>query len=245
MAIPSYKSKGTGALSNGDPCTGITQIDATAPATVDAGDVLIFATRCRCNAGTNDSWTPPTGWTLINNAATGAVLGYAAFYKVADGTEDGATISASQTFTGASSVATAQIWSYTGSGTGGVVPSAGTVTIGSSAAATMSAVTTTVTNSLAFCIVIVAGSVTIAASTGESGGDWVQSVAEETVSATASYGPQQANMASIGTITSGTATLGSAASWCTISCEIKEVSGTVVPRALLTINQAVTRAASW
>lgn len=60
----------------------------TGPAAVDAGDLLIAIVGRR----SADTWTPPTGFTEIYDAGAGGTgIGGAIAYKIADGSEDGAT----------------------------------------------------------------------------------------------------------------------------------------------------------
>lgn len=226
MAIPAYSTKGTSGALNGDACAGTFDVSATCPGTVNAGDILVFIFYASCFAGTVDSATAPSGFTLINSSGLGTSRTFAAFYKVATGTEDSTTITATGGF-GASGISgNGQVYLFTGSGTGGVVPGSGTTNTGTSSAATMSNVTTTAANSLAVCLV--ANGSTIADATGEAGGDWTKAAATDAIGAT-NVAVQTAGIASVGSITGGTASLGSSSIWYTISFEIKEASSSKAP----------------
>lgn len=231
MSIPAYSTKGTSANVLGDACVGTWDVSPTCPGTVNAGDVLICVIYLSCfAAGTIDSATPATGWTLINSSGFGSNRAAVAFYKIADGTEDSATPFFSGYFSAGNINGSGQIYLYTGSGTGGVVPSSGTTHKGTSSSATMSNVTTTAANSLAVCLVIHGAS--IADATGEAGGNWTKAATTDNIGTT-NVANQTAQMASVGSITGGTASLGASAIWFTISFEIKEVvasSGSLPPR---------------
>lgn len=229
MAIPAYSSKGTAGALNGDSCAGTYDVSGTCPGTVNAGDILVFVFYASCFGGTIDSATAPSGFTLINSSGIGTNRAFAAFYKVATGTEDSSTITATGTFSASGTSGNGQVYLFTGSGTGGVVPASGTTNTGTSSSATMSNVTTTAANSLAVCLV--ANGFTIADATGEAGGDWTKAAATDSIGVT-NVAVQTAGMASVGSITGGTASLGSSSLWHTISFEIKEAAaaaGSLLP----------------
>lgn len=93
MAFPTIASITTTASANSSGASN----NLSLPATIDAGDLLIGIIGRR----DRDTWTPPTGWTEIVDvqpATENATL--AAAYKIADGTEDGGTITFTSSGTG-------------------------------------------------------------------------------------------------------------------------------------------------
>lgn len=226
MAIPAYSSKGTSADTNTDACSGTWDVAPTCPGTVNAGDILVLIAVVRTFAGIIDSASPPSGWSSLNSVGIGTNRVVALFYKVASGSEGGSTATVTGFFSASGMSGDAQIFSFTGSGTGGVVPGSGTTNTGTSSAATMSNVTTTAANSLAVCFVV--SELSIAEATGESGGNWVKPVATESLTVV-NISVQTADMASVGTISGGTATLGGSIKWDTISFEIKEAASSKAP----------------
>lgn len=239
MAIPAYSSKGTAGTLTGDVCSSLYDVTGTCPGTVNAGDVLVFVFWASCFAGTVDTATAPFGFTLINSSGLGTNRAFVAFYKVADGTEDSTTITATGGFAASGISGNGQVYLFTGSGTGGVVPASGTTNTGTSTSATMSNVTTTATNSLAVCLVGSGG--TIADATGESGGNWTKAAATDNIGVT-NVAVQTAGMASIGSITGGTAAISPSTLWNTISFEIKEAVAAGIPNKVIGSNFAVKRA---
>jgi len=221
MAMPAYKSVGAGGAAIAtDACFGTWDAAPACPTTVDAGDILVLSVALNTFSGTVDSFNTPSGWTALKSVGVGGVSAAACFYKVASGSEDSATVTVSGTFTGFFGTGSAVVWSFSGSGSGGV-SSAGSTSSGSGTSATMSAVTTTAANSLAGCFVI--SSYDPAVSTGETGGDWTEPVASVN-SSPYYHSLQTANMASIGTITGGTSAIAFTSNWWTMSFEIKEVT---------------------
>lgn len=68
------------------------------PATVQAGDLLYYMSYAQ-NASTTPTLTTPTGWTLVHNrtpAGATPVQRVATFFKVADGSEAGASFTGGQ-----------------------------------------------------------------------------------------------------------------------------------------------------
>lgn len=66
--------------------------NVTMPAVVNAGDLLIVCLAC-WNSTTATSYSTPAGWSVVVQAVgSGQMRRLAVFYKVADGTEDGATV---------------------------------------------------------------------------------------------------------------------------------------------------------
>ena len=88
------------------------------PATVNAGDWLFCHLACR-NAGT---FTGPDGWTILWEhtpvTGQGAQMDYAAYHKVADGTEDGGTADIVTSVATAAAAQSVRVTAWFGSLTG-------------------------------------------------------------------------------------------------------------------------------
>ena len=88
MAI-AYKSAGAGASTAVNPSS----LTPACPATVDANDILIAHVQY---TGTTNTPSTPDGWTLLSGpvgVGTGTPTARTwAFGRIADGTEDGATV---------------------------------------------------------------------------------------------------------------------------------------------------------
>lgn len=172
---------------------------------VDAGDVLIAHIFWE---GTTTAPSTPLGWTLLDGPRVieTTIARHWVFGKIADGTEDGTSI----TFALAPAVTTqrgARIYSFSGR-VGGTITDL-VVGFAATSHATdpqMPTVTTTVAGSLAVALVAQNDNNTIDSATGESGGDWVEAVAEFSANLTPGLllQIQTAAMASVGTISGGT-----------------------------------------
>jgi hypothetical protein len=194
-----YKSAGTAVATetSGGNC------NPTCPATVDANDILIAQVYFE---GTVTTPSTPSGWTLLDGPrVVESTIGRMwVFGKIAAGTEDGSAISF-----GTQAVTTmrgARIYSYSGWVSGTIEDVVvGFAFLSHSTDPQMPSVTTTVVNSLAVAHVIQNDNNALAAATGESGGDWVESVAESVHALTPGMvlQAQHATMASIGTISGG------------------------------------------
>lgn len=251
MTMPAPASKGTADTQALDTCTGQIAISPSCPATVNANDILIMQIAAR--AGTSlDSLTIDTSlgtWTkLFENVALPTTRHFSLYYLVAAGTEGGATVPVTYAATGtaANSNALAQIFRFTGSGAGLIDTSSGGTNTGTaSSAAVFAAVATSLANQLAVGFVWAITGTTILSSTGETGGDWVEAFAEDTATGHM-IDCQTANMASAGTITGGTATLGATTTWRTFSFALKEkdVASSSRPQ-IINVQQAVHRASRW
>lgn len=209
MAVPAFGAAGTGAAST----TG--SISVPYPSGITAGQLLI-AHIFRFDDG-DAAPTTPSGWTAKYSAA-GGTSSLHVFTKIAVGTESG---SLAFTIGDGTDGFYGQMYRFTGD-TADWQFEDGTSATGSSASATMSAVTTTGADRLAINVLAVNNDVTVAAPTGETGGDWVEAVAEftSTSGTDGTLSLLTANMASAWTITGGTSTLGSSARWITKSFAI-------------------------
>lgn len=173
------------------------------PAVVAAGQILLAHVYAE---GILDSPSTPNGWTLLSgpHVIQTTVARHWVFGRVADGTEDGAAVA----FGAWVSVnqRAARIYSFNGRVSGAI----GDCVLGFAATShstdpQMPTVTTTVAGSLAAAFVAQNDNNALAAATGESGGDWVEAVAEYVAALTPGLvlQLQTAAMASVGTISGG------------------------------------------
>lgn len=150
MAI-TYKSSGAGVSTESSGAA----LSPACPATVDAGDILILQTAWE---GTTSAPSDPAGWTLLSGpqdvGSAAVVARHWVYGKIADGSEDGATVDL-----GSPAVTTmraARIHSFAGRVSGTItdlVPAASfTNTVGDSDP-TGPTVTTTIAGSLACALV--------------------------------------------------------------------------------------------
>ena len=194
-----WASQGTavGTETSGGNC------NPTCPATVNAGDILLGFVYFE---GTTTAPTTPSGWTLLDGPRTvESTIGRMwVFGRIADGTEDSTAISF-----GTQAVTTmrcAQIERYTGRVSGTIEELVrGFAFLSHATDPQMPSVTTTVADSLAVAMVIQNDNNALAAATGETGGDWVESAAEAVFALTpgAVIQAQHATMTSVGTISGG------------------------------------------
>lgn len=199
MAI-TYKSQGSGVSSE---TTGVS-LSPACPAVVDANDILI------CHVfweGILDAPSTPSGWALLDGPRVieTTVARHWVYGKLAAGTEDGAAVTFATTPVSINQRA-ARIYSFAGYVSGAIADVVrGFAATSHATDPQMPSVTTTKAGSLAVALVAQNDNNAFAAPTGESGGDWVEAVAEYTVALTPglSLGIETAAMASAGTISGG------------------------------------------
>lgn len=177
MAI-AYKSQGAGASSE----TSGAAVSPASPAIVDAGDILIVHAYFE---GTATAPSTPSGFTLLDGPRViETTIGRHWIYgKIADGTEDGAANAL-----GTAAVTTmrgGRCYSFGGRVSGSITD----LVVGFAATShatdpQMPTVTTTIAGGLAVACVAQNDNNTAASATGESGGDWVEAVAEYSVALT-------------------------------------------------------------
>lgn len=192
MAI-AYKSSGAGA---GTETSGAA-LNLACPATVDANDILIAHVM---HTGTTTAPSTPSGWSLLYgpaNVGTTATARHWCFGKLADGSEDGASISFGTA--GGTNGRAGRIYSFSGYAAGSladVVPAASFSDIPHATDPQGPSVTTTVAGAVAVALMCQDDNNTPPAITGMSGGTWAENA--EYVNAT--WGPQGIQM-SINTCT--------------------------------------------
>lgn len=198
MAI-TYKSQGAGVSTE---TTGAA-LSPLCPAVVDSGDILVAHVFAE---GILDAPSTPANWTLLSgpHVIETTVARHWVFGKIADGTEDGAA-AAFGSWVSLNQRA-ARIYSFAGRSSGTITDLVRGFSHQSHATdPAMPTVTTTKAGSLAVALVAQNDNNAFASPTGESGGDWVEAVAEYTVALTPglSLGIETAAMASAGTISGG------------------------------------------
>lgn len=175
MAI-AYKSAGAG----GGTETSGAQLALACPAVVAANDILIGHVT---HEGLTTAPTDPAGWTLLYgpaNLGTGTAIGRSwAYGKLADGTEDGATINFGTA--GGTAGRYGRIYSFDGwvAGTiGDVVPAASFTDTATEGSIPLPTVTTTLNGAMAVALLVQDDNNAFAAAGAVTGGTWAEPVAE-------------------------------------------------------------------
>lgn len=177
MAV-AYKSQGAGVATE----TSGAALSPACPAVVDAGDILIAHVFWE---GTLTAPSTPAGWTLLDGPRVieSTIARHWIFGKVAAGTEDGAAVAF-----GNPAVTTqrgARIYSFSGRVSGTIAELVtGFAATSHATDPQMPTVQTTVAGALAVACVAQNDNNTAGNATGESGGDWVEAVAEFTAALT-------------------------------------------------------------
>lgn len=182
MAI-TYKSQGSGVATESSGAA----LSPLCPATVDAGDILIAHVMWE---GTTTAPATPSGWALLrgpDDIGVTVVARHWVFGRIADGSEDGAAVAF-----GAPAVTTqrgARVYSFAGRVSGAITDLVnGFAATAHDTDPQMPSVTTTATGALAVALVAQNDNNATASATGESGGDWVEAVAEFTANLTPGLG---------------------------------------------------------
>jgi len=174
-----YKSAGAGAVTEASGGA----LSPVCPATVDANDILIAHVGFEGTSATPDT---PAGWTLLGGPYTiESAHRHWIFGKLAAGTEDGAAVAFGTP--AITTVRVARVYSFSGWVSGTITQNVPAVSFAHLSHATdpqMPTVTTTIAGALAVACTFQADDNPQASATGESGGDWVEAVAEYVQSAT-------------------------------------------------------------
>lgn len=180
MAI-AFKSSGSGVSTE----TSGAALSPAAPATVDAGDILLGHVFWE---GTTTTPSTPSGLVLLSgpHVIESTIARHWLYGKIADGTEDAATFAF-----GNPAVTTqrgARIYTFSGRISGAITDLVqGFVHTSNASDPTAPTVTTTRTGALAVLLVAQNDNNTFASMTGETGGDWVEAVAEFSASLTPGF----------------------------------------------------------
>jgi hypothetical protein len=178
MAIQ-YSSQGAGVATEASGGA----LSPLCPATVNANDILIAHAGYEGVTATPDT---PGGWALLGGPYTiESAHRHWVFGKIADGSEDGAAVAFGTP--AITTVRSARVYSFTGWVSGTItdnVPAASFAHLSHATDPQMPTVTTTVTGALAVAVIWQADDNPLISATGESGGDWVEAVAEYVQSAT-------------------------------------------------------------
>lgn len=180
MAI-TYKSQGAGVSTE----TTAVSTSPACPAVVDANDILIAHIYVE---GTALAPSTPSGWTLLDGPRVieSTIARMWVYGKLAAGTEDGAAVTFITTPVSVDMRA-ARIYSFSGYSSGtitDVVPALSFAFLSHATDPQMPTVTTTVAGALAVALVGQNDNNAFVSPTGETGGDWVEAVAEYTVALT-------------------------------------------------------------
>lgn len=224
MAAPTFGAAGAGAEADAGT------LAIPYPAGISAGHALFFTVNRRQTTGAD--LTTPAGWDIVDgpvDAPAGAnneirewVCG-----TIADGTESGSlTVTVSGTSTNSligRMVRVVGSAAYTGSILDYVegIDNA----VGNASPVGMPSVVTAGTDRLAICFSHIGNDSAVAAATGETGGDWVEAVAEylPVAGMDGTIQVQTADMASGGTISGGTFSyIGAAVSWASIAFALRQ-----------------------
>jgi hypothetical protein len=176
-----YKSQGAGASTESSGAA----LSPACPATVDVGDILIGHVFWEGTTSTPDT---PAGWTLLDGPQVieSTIARQWVFGKIADGTEDGAAVAF-----GNPAVTTqraARIYSFAGRVAGTITELVrGFAFLSHATDPQMPTVSTTQTGALAVAVVGQNDNNAMGDPTGETGGDWVEAVAEYTVGLTPGF----------------------------------------------------------
>ncbi len=194
------------------------------PTGITSGDLLILHAGGRTSTIVVDD--PGAGWELITNGQMGSsnTAQHYVYGKIADGTESG-TLTVS--FTNDAAVGkVARIFLFENNNATSVanaVESVGTSTTGTNTTITDVGVTSTVAKGLAVNFVGVADDNTVDAFTGQTGGTWVEAVAEFQYVATngMTIQLQKADLTAAGTIDGGTYVMAASDPWGVLGFVIK------------------------
>jgi hypothetical protein len=186
------------------------------PSAFYKGDLLLIVVNVEPEASATA--TTPSGWSNVYNSGSAGTA--ACYYKIADGTETG-TVSVTITGTITTNVSAVM---YAVGNVDPVTPFT-TATYSSGTGTTISdeGVTTLENFSLAVNIVCQSSN-TIAAFSGESGGDWLETEGEV---GTAAIQLQTAEMANPGTVNGGTVTIGVSSPWGVIGFAVQPGNGAI------------------
>lgn len=241
MAAPAFAAAGAGATTE----VSAADLAPACPATVNAGELLIIHTHWE---GSTIAPVTPSGWTSIDSGAP-RVVGATSFRmwtygKIADGTEDGTSISLGAVANTNSRHAI--IYSFSSVRNDTVANVVGGFGFGQGAVAQVddTGVTTPEADCLAVNLVSVADDNPLVPFTGMTGGTWTEPVADYQTAVTTpdtAMQLQTATMASAGTINGGAQTMVAADPWGVVGFYIRGVlgGGAVTPRLLGTLGAGI------
>lgn len=195
-----YQAAGAGNVAAG----GSGAIDLAFPTGITYGDILVA--HVVAEDATTAGITTPSGWTIANTQTNGSTFVSRLFWKIASGLESGV-----ESFTVANSVGA---WGrmYRLNRGSAIESAGGQLNTGSSTTMPCTDVTSTRLLAVALQAFYAKINTTIGNVTGESGGDYTEAVAEYATGGATSgiLSLQVATLAAAGSITGGSATLGSA-----------------------------------
>ncbi len=211
-ALPTFVNKGTASDTNA------TSITPGYPASMQTDDYLFLVIGTTDTSNDNVTADLPSSWnvlagTLVSGSTykgvgsnvDGKII---IFYRTVPSGGLSGTLSVTVATPQTNEIVIGQMYAWRNVDT---VNPFGTPSLqsGSGTTVSMPSLTTTIANSVAVAFFAVGSSTTAASSTGESGGDWTETVAEDATATgnDATVGCQHANMASTGTISGGSFTV--------------------------------------
>jgi hypothetical protein len=217
MALPAYAAAGAGVRDSDGPLVPY-------PTGISAGDLLVL----QCVGRTVDTWTTPTGWTLLYGPdnSTGAIQNeQVIFVKSATGSESG-----SLQLAGPLNDCEARMYRFTGWANATPIADnfeAGATANGTDNSIEIPSVTTTGTDELVVAFIAIADDNAVASATGETGGDYTEAVAEytQTTGDDVCMQLQTAGKAAAGTISGGVVSMAASDPWVVRAFAIKSTAG--------------------
>lgn len=205
MAAPTYVSAGAGKADG----TSATTTTFAYPASPASGDLMVFHMGLE---NTTSTVTTPSGWTskwATDDSTDASTIRWRTYFHVSDGTESGnLTVTHSST----SNIRIGRIYLFRGTvADASTVDEGAATTSGNSTTISMPSVTTTAADRLVVALVGNNDNGALVSATGESGGDWTETVAEFTTASGGNGGLQlqTSAMAAAGTISGGSQTVSS------------------------------------
>lgn len=190
------------------------------------------------------NWNTPAGWTSIGQIGGSTRRSSNLFWKNANSESGTLTIVNGAGGAHGTGTSIAVIFRYSGALTSGATEAYNN-SVGGTTAVAPSSITTTHLDELALCFIAFENVNTCSSIAGNTGGTWTQDNLQQS---TYSVAANSAPLASIGTISGGSATLGAANSWHQHSVALMSTLNTVnpsLPPRYMSGNQAVNRASRW
>lgn len=220
ITMPSFVAAGAGAVQ------AVTQnvLQVPMPAGITTGDVVFLHLWSRTNGILPAAIS---GWFVLEADYAGGSRDSVVFYRIVDGTETTQTVllSGSPNCVMGRSYAWRGVSGFSADGTNSVANKTNAASVSNAYA--MPSITTATANRVAIFFGAADGDVAIAASTGETGGDWVEPVGEfrTSVGSDSTIFCQTADLASATTISGGSVSIGAGNDGFRLSFTIQGTSG--------------------
>lgn len=187
-----------------------TTVNVNYPSGIVAGQKLLLAVGGDAGVGNTGSYNTVTDWNSVGIIGASGRRFCRLFEKVATGSESG-TLAVTCSVSGGTPTLFGQIANYNYSNAS-TLEATNTAGITSSTTPTPQSITTLGENRLAVAVILYFVNNTCTAITGMTGGTWIESAAEQTAS-NLSIDWQHALMPVAGTISGGSATIGTTGNW--------------------------------